>query len=152
MAESFDIPDAGVAHPMGHDRNGLEILTAPECRNLLRGVAVGRVGVSSEALPVVLPVNFVVDGDRIVIRTNPGTKLDAAVRNAVVAFEADQYDALDHSGWSVMVVGRATEVTDPPELARVRTLPLRAWGVVPAGRYVAITMDMVTGRRIGPTR
>jgi nitroimidazol reductase NimA-like FMN-containing flavoprotein (pyridoxamine 5'-phosphate oxidase superfamily) len=130
------------------DRNGLEVLPLAECLRLLRGAPVGRLGVSSDALPVVMPVNYAVDGDRIVVRTNPGTKLDAAIRNAVVAFEVDHYDALTHSGWSVLVTGRTREITDPDEVEYVKKLRLRAWGVVPADRFVAISMDIVAGRRI----
>ena len=130
------------------DRHGLEVLGHDECLRLLRSAPVGRIGVSSQALPVVLPVNFAVDDGRVVIRTNPGTKLDAAVRNAVVAFEVDHYETLGHEGWSVLVVGRASEVTDPDDLERVKRLPLRAWAVGSADRFVAITMDIVSGRRV----
>jgi nitroimidazol reductase NimA-like FMN-containing flavoprotein (pyridoxamine 5'-phosphate oxidase superfamily) len=93
-------------------------------------------------------VNYVVDGDRIVVRTNPGTKLDAALRNAVVAFEVDHYDPVAHTGWSVLVTGRATVIDDQTDIAAVKRLPLRAWGAVPADRFVAISMDLVNGRRI----
>jgi nitroimidazol reductase NimA-like FMN-containing flavoprotein (pyridoxamine 5'-phosphate oxidase superfamily) len=40
----------------------------------------------------VLPVNFCLDAERIVLRTGEGTKLDAASRNAVVSFEVDEID------------------------------------------------------------
>ena len=130
------------------DRNGLEVLSYEECVSLLARAPVGRLGVSSDALPVVLPVNYVVDGDRIVVRTNPGTKLDAALRNAVVAFEVDHYDPVAHTGWSVLVTGRATVIDDQTDIAAVKRLPLRAWGAVPADRFVAISMDLVNGRRI----
>ena len=46
------------------------------------------------ALPAVLPLNFALYGRRILFRTGQGTKLDAAVRHSVVAFEADWFDAL----------------------------------------------------------
>ena len=52
---------------------------------------------------MVVPVNYaVLDGD-IVIRTGSGTKLDAALTGAVVAFEIDSVDPIYHEGWSVMV-------------------------------------------------
>ena len=57
----------------------------------------GRVGVSGGALPSVLPVNFRFDGRQILIRTGVGTKLDAAVANAVVAFEVDEIDPVAHT-------------------------------------------------------
>ena len=71
------------------------------------------------ALPAVLPINFRLVDDRIVFRTSGGAKLDAATRNAVVAFEVDDMEPLSHTGWSVMVTGMAREVTDPAEARRV---------------------------------
>ena len=87
------------------DRNGLEVLDPVECLHLLAGATIGRIGVQYGALPTVLPVNFVLYEEAIVIRTSPGTKLDAATRNAVVAFEADSIDSVYHTGWSVSVTG-----------------------------------------------
>src|SRR5688500_19840366 len=113
------------------DDNGLEILGREECLALVRTMPIGRIGVSCGALPVVLPVNFVLDHDRIVVRTNPGTKLSAALHDSVVAFEVDQWDTFGHEGWSVMVTGRAHEVTGA-ELDEARALPLRPWGVEPS--------------------
>ena len=79
------------------DQNGLEILDRDECLRLLAQAVIGRVGVSSGALPRVLPVNFRLDGGRILIRTARGTKLDAAAANAVVAFEVDDIDPVDQT-------------------------------------------------------
>ena len=68
---------------------GLEILTEDECMALFGSTTVGRVGITIGALPAIFVVNYVlVDGD-IVFRTSDGTKLEAALRHAVVAFEAD---------------------------------------------------------------
>ena len=130
------------------DRNGLEILDRAECFRLLGTASLGRIGVQSGALPTVLPVNFVVDRDAIVIRTSPGTKLDAATRNAVVAFEADTIDSVYHTGWSVTVTGVAREVVDSDEIERMASLPLAHWAPGPADRFVAISTELVSGRRI----
>jgi uncharacterized protein len=132
-----------------HDRITLETLDRAECLRLLRTVPVGRIGVSIGALPAILPVNFAVVGDGIVIRTVPGTKLDAATSNAVVAFEVDDYAADGSSGWSVMVQGVCTEVAAPAERAALAGSPLRTWafddGV--ATRFVRIDLSFVSGRR-----
>ncbi len=131
------------------DHNGLEVLDRDECLRLLGEAVIGRVGVSSGALPRVLPVNFRLDGDRILIRTGRGTKLDAATANAVVAFEVDDIDPVDQTGWSVLVTGVAREVTDPAELAAVRAAPLARWAPQgPDDRLMAISTELVDGRRI----
>jgi nitroimidazol reductase NimA-like FMN-containing flavoprotein (pyridoxamine 5'-phosphate oxidase superfamily) len=126
-----------------------EELAADECRLLLGSQALGRVGVSVSGLPAVLPVNYAVAGDRIVFRTAPGTKLDAATAGAVVAFEVDDYDVDRHEGWSVMVRGMSREITDPDDLAAARALRLASWALgKSADRYVAIDTAVMTGRRV----
>ncbi len=134
---------------MAQDRNGLEVLDREECIELLSAATIGRIGLSSGALPLVLPVNFCVDGDRIVLRTGTGTKLEAASRHAVVSFEVDDIDPLFHTGWSVVVTGIASPLESAAELDHARDLPLRPWAT-PGDRYVAISLEDVSGRRIGP--
>jgi nitroimidazol reductase NimA-like FMN-containing flavoprotein (pyridoxamine 5'-phosphate oxidase superfamily) len=133
---------------MEMDRNGLEVLDRAECLRLLSGSILGRIAVTVAALPVILPVNFLLDGERILIRTGKGTKLDAATRDAVVAFEVDDVEPFSHSGWSVCVTGRATELRDPDDVARVRTLPLPHWAPNGIDHVVAVSVDVVTGRRL----
>jgi nitroimidazol reductase NimA-like FMN-containing flavoprotein (pyridoxamine 5'-phosphate oxidase superfamily) len=104
--------------------------------------------VSVGALPVVLPVNFVLFEGAILVRTIPGTKLDAATAGAVVAFEVDNYAADGAVGWSVVVQGEASEITDPEELARARATPLDSWALDgSADRYIRIDTSIVSGRR-----
>ena len=133
---------------MDMDRNGLEVLPREECLSLLRRATIGRVAVSIGALPAVLPVNFTVIGDDIVFRTNPGAKLDAALADNVVAFEADDIDPIYHTGWSVLVQGTAREVVEPGQVAEMRRAPLRAWAGSGRDRFVRIPTNHVSGRRI----
>lgn len=133
---------------METDRNGLEILDRVECIRLLEGAVLGRIAVSIGALPVIVPVNFLLDGDRILIRTGEGTKLEAATRNTVVAFEVDHVDPFSHTGWSVCVTGRATEVRDANDVARAGSLPLPHWVPNGVSHYVAVSLDLVSGRRL----
>ena len=94
----------------------MEMLSDDECIDLLRQVPVGRIAVTVDALPVIIPINFAVVDGAVVFRTPPGTKLAAATASAVVAFEVDSYEADGRTGWSVMVQGMASEVTDPASL------------------------------------
>lgn len=130
------------------DRNGLEMLDREECLRLLGEVQVGRVGVATEAMPVVLPVNFVLDGERIVFSSAPGTKLYVAATGAQVAFEADDVDAGSRWGWSVCVTGPASVVQDAGEVDRLRALPLDTWAAEGEESYVVIEPQVVTGRRV----
>ena len=107
----------------------------------------GRVAVSVSALPAIFPVNYAMLGDDVVFRTTPGTKLDAAVRNAVVAFEVDHFDRFSHSGWSVMIVGPCRAVTEAQELAATERLPLTRWARDGGPEStVCIRSDRVSGR------
>ena len=119
-----------------------------ECLALLATVPIARVGVTMNALPVVLPVNFVVlDGD-IVFRTVDGTKFHAAAAGTVVAFDVDSYDPEGTSGWSVVIQGASPVVTDPSELDRVRRLIVDPWAVDgSADRTGRITASLISGRR-----
>jgi uncharacterized protein len=130
------------------DRNGLEVLGRDESLRLLSTAVLGRIAITSGALPTVLPVNFRWDGRRILFRTGVGTKLSAATSHAVVAFEVDEIDVESETGWSVVVTGMAEEVVDPAELAEARTLPLVRWAPGPDSRIVALSPDLVSGRRI----
>lgn len=144
---------------VGHDTDlwtdeGLEILDEDQCLGLLATAAVGRVALCQGALPAVLPVNFALYGHKIVFRTGQGTKLDAAVRHSVVAFEVDWFDATCHEGWSVMAVGRAEDITDDQDLIGGDG-QLRSWVGGERDHYVAIDAELLTGRRIvhiTPTR
>ncbi len=127
----------------------LEELDRRQCLELIPRVPVGRVGVVIRTLPAILPVNFVLVGEHIVFRTIPGTKLDAAMANAFVAFEVDSYAPDGTWGWSVLVQGMASEITDPAELAALAEIPLYPWAFDDrvASRFVRIEMSFVNGRR-----
>jgi hypothetical protein len=132
------------------DRNGLEVLDPVECARLLASATFGRIGITVSALPTILPINYRLVDRRIVFRTAPGTKLDAATRGAVVAFEVDSIDPLDHSGWSVVVTGVANEVTDPADLAELERAQIPRWAPSPQDRIVELPLHMVSGRRLRP--
>lgn len=132
-----------------HDRNGLEVLDREECLALLATATLGRIGVTMGALPRVFPVNFWFDGGRILVRTGPGTTLDAALRHSVVAFEVDDVDPLGHAGWSVMVTGEAHAIDDPEALDELRHAPLPHWARRPDDPVLVIDAALVTGRRLG---
>jgi nitroimidazol reductase NimA-like FMN-containing flavoprotein (pyridoxamine 5'-phosphate oxidase superfamily) len=134
------------------DRNGFEVLGRAACLDLVRTRPIGRLAIHTGALPSIVPVNFVLTAKGVYLRTAPGTKFDQAVRNAVVAFEVDDYDAFRHAGWSVNVIGIARLVTDPAELVDVARVPIPAWGSGDRTHVVSIGLDVVSGRRVVPVR
>ncbi len=123
-------------------------LTKSECFGLLAGQHVGRVVLVDDRGPVALPVNYVMDRHTVLFRTDQGSKLDVAVRGGQVGFEVDGVDKATRTGWSVVIRGEATEITDRDDLARVRKLPLTPWGPGAKSRYIRILPAALTGRRI----
>ena len=132
------------------DDGGLEILSEDECLALLHLSHLGRVAVSMGALPAIFPVNYVVLDGRIVFRTGEGTKLRAALHNAVVAFEVDSADAASETGWSVLAVGRAEDVKDPTVVDEVMRRPIHPWAPGDRHKVIAIHPEFLSGRRIIP--
>ena len=129
------------------DPAGLETLGRSDCYTLLRTVPIGRIVFTEAALPAIQPVNFVLDGDDVIIRTGMGSKLAAATRSAVVAFEADQYDEDALAGWSVVLVGRAEAVTNDAERRRLAGLGLTPWALGDRPHYIRVRPEIVRGRR-----
>lgn len=114
-----------------------EPLGDEECRRLLGAAGIGRVAFTLAALPAIRPVLYTVSGDVVMIPTPAGSDLARAARGAVVAFQADSYDALrPHTGWSVTVIGPS------------RVLPAER-PADPDGCLVAVRMSVVRGSR-GP--
>lgn len=135
--------------PMLDARTGLEVIDPDECRRLLAADEVGRLALIDGGTPAVFPINYVVDGDAVVFRTAPGTKLSAGPRRRV-AFEIDDFDRSRRTGWSVVVTGRLEEVTayDAATLQRVTRLPVEPWAGGERAHWMRIVPDRITGRRI----
>jgi uncharacterized protein len=134
---------------MYSDGSTLQRLPRDECLTLMASVPVGRIIYTRRALPAVELVNFALDEGDIVIRTDRSGKLAAATtRGAVVAFEADQLDQAGQGGWSVTAVGPSREVTDPGELARLRTIGLRSWAPGDRDHFIRISPVMLNGRHL----
>lgn len=131
----------------------LEALPRAESLRLLSTVSLGRLVFTHLALPAIRPVNHAVAGEQVIIRAYLGTAISTAVRDrsgTVVAYEADLIDPDTHLGWSVIVVGRATRLTDPAKAAPYREL-LRPWVDGGADDLIAIQADMVDGFRLVET-
>lgn len=133
-----------------HDHNGLAVLTRSQCLQLLGQAVLGRIGLTVGALPTILPVNFALLGEDVIIRTGWGVKLRAASDQQVVCFEVDGFDPPTRSGWSVLATGRAEAIDDPTRLERVRALRLEPWASERRDHYVVIHTELLSGRRVRP--
>lgn len=127
----------------------IQALSTEECLHLLSTTSVGRIAVTRDALPVILPVNYAMDGGSILIRTTDGAVLRAArAGGAVVAFEVDNLDESTMTGWSVLITGTLREVTAVSAVLRAEQLPLAPWAGGDRRHFVRITPGILSGRRI----
>lgn len=134
------------------DRHGLEVIGMAQCMALLRSRPLGRLAYIERGAPTVVPVNHLVDGPTVVLRSMQGGKLDAAIVEAPVAFQLDDHDPARGTGWSVLVRGRAIPVDDPELEARFAS-ELDSWAVeadAPA-TWIRIVPDDISGRRLRRT-
>jgi nitroimidazol reductase NimA-like FMN-containing flavoprotein (pyridoxamine 5'-phosphate oxidase superfamily) len=130
------------------DSNGPEVLDRHACLTLLGAARLGRIVYTERAMPAIQPVPFVLRGETIILCMSWCGKLSAAVRDTVVAFEAGWFSDDLNSGWSVRVIGRATEISAPEELAELAAIPLRSWDTSANGHYLRVTADLISGRRL----
>ena len=132
-------------------RTGLVRLDREQCLALLAADEVGRLAFVVGGVPTIVPVNYRLDGDTVVVRTGPGAKLHDGPRRPV-AFEIDSFDRVRRQGWSVVVAGRLEEVTpyDADVFARVHRLGVDPWADGDRSHWLRLVPSRITGRRVGP--
>src|SRR5215831_10075037 len=132
----------------------LEQLSEEESLRLAAGAVVGRIGYTGRYGPVVLPVNFKLVGGAVVFRTDGASSLDQDLRTGItdaeyrVAFEIDQIDESERTGWSVMVQGAAHYLEDQGERAAAAAAGIDPWAGGDKDVYISIRPAHITGRRI----
>jgi hypothetical protein len=72
-------------------------------------------------MPSILPVNYALLDDDVVFRTDPGSKLLAALMKVLFAFEVDDADPRTRTGWAS--TGRSER---PARLSGVSITPGRS--------------------------
>jgi uncharacterized protein len=125
-----------------------DVLDEAACLDLLGSASVGRIAFTQDALPAVESVAFAVLERELVIPTHERSRVAVATRGAVVAFQADEFDARDRTGWSVTVVGPSRVVVDGDDLIRMDGLGVRPWTPGPGRCYIGVQVRLVSGQRI----
>ena len=126
-----------------------EVLSREECLRLLGEHEVGRLGFVVGDQPIVLPVNYMLDDETVVVRTDLGAKA-ANVPFHRVAFEIDEVSVGLEEGWSVLVQGVGQDISTgvDPTSERLRSLPLSPWAPGPKAHWLRIVATEVSGRRL----
>lgn len=128
---------------------GLSRLSREECIARLRSRRVARlVYIARAGVPDVVPVNYVLDGEDILIRSGPGPKLQAAERGETVAVEVDDIDEDAHAGWSVVAVGRAARLSAAEQDALPAHVLPETWARGPRSAVIRVRIGRLDGRRL----
>jgi len=123
-------------------------LSVEECLNLLAGEVFGRLAVVTPGGPRIIPVNYVLLDDAIVLRTSPYSELAQNAVDKDAAFEIDDVDHTRQTGWSVVVVGRLEKV-DPSDLADLRKVWVpQPWAGGQRNLYLQLRWREISGRRL----
>jgi hypothetical protein len=127
---------------------GTEIIGEADCWELLETEIIGRVVATIDGQVEIFPVNYAVEGEGILFRTNAGRKTEGALAGETV-FEVDSVDRQAKSGWSVIVRGDARDITEYDG-------PTRADAVMPwtgpKDFLVRISARSISGRRVVPVQ
>ena len=125
---------------------GGSIVSENDCWDMLQTQSVGRVAFTLDGQVEIFPVNYGLDGDGVIFRTNVGRKLSGTTLGEV-AFEVDSIEPQTKCGWSVVIHGTARDISRFDSLERRRAV--ETW----AGSkdfLVRITPRTITGRRVSP--
>lgn len=124
-------------------------LSYSQCEAVLRAGVVGRVAVWSDG-PHIMPMNYSVVDEAIIMRTTPDSIFGRQARGARVAFEVDHFNYAYHRGCSVVARGETEVVEDPAEVVRIHSV----WGPRPWARgdrplLVRLRWTELSGRQLG---
>lgn len=145
---------AGTQVPPGCQRqiraHALERIPTAECHQLISAGGIGRIGFTTASGVVIVPVNFAVTANTIVVRTDAGSII-AAHADGDVSFEVDHIDEALEMAWSVLIQGHAHRVLQRTELAHLqRCADVLPWPEGDRNAYIRITTHRISGRRLRP--
>ena len=118
------------------------------CERLLRRETFGRVVLVTPHGAEIVPVNYTVDDDVIVVRTASHGLLGRHAHGAPLVFEIDAVDHDRWQGWSVVARGRGEVVRDP-EVGDPGRPRVRPWPDGERAVEVRLAWTELSGRQVG---
>ncbi len=147
--ESTDSPRTG-EHMTENQPVRIRAVDRDEALRLLGSVPFGRIVFTERALPAIRPVNHIVDGGDVIIRTHTGAAILQAI-GQVVAYEADLVSDEPRLLWSVVVIGMAEVEEDADAVAHYERM-LRPAVDLPMDHVIRIRPELVTGQALDTER
>ena len=129
---------------MSYDDDIITELTSEECWDALRTDEFGRLAYHLGDEIGLVPVNYAVDGGRIIFSSAEGSKLLGVVMDKDVAFEIDLIDDEAERAWSVVARG-AAQLLEGQQARDTDNLRLRPWVDEAKYNVVAITVTEISG-------
>jgi CBS domain-containing protein len=132
--------------------SSLSALSQDECLALLKRGSVGRLAVTIDDRPHILPLNYAVDPTGVIVFRTAELTTAGGAALAHLAFEVDEIDFTHHTGKSVVVHGLGREITHAvdSDSERLLRMPVRSWAAGQRDRWFKITPSEITGRQLGP--
>lgn len=119
-----------------------------ECYRLIGKDGVGRIAVCTQDGPIIIPVNYLIEGESVIVRTAPYSLLGEHAQQDM-AFEVDSLRHEERQGWSVVLVGKSERVEDIEQMTELRSSRrLEPWAAGSRHLFIRLTPRRVTGRRI----
>jgi uncharacterized protein len=124
-----------------------EALGREQCLVLLESNHLGRVAWQAADLPQILPVTYAMHQGSVYFRTTPDGILSELAQPTRVALEVDELDQQTRSGWSIVLHGRTSAVSEPDALANLWAADsLVPWAGGNRTLFICIRPDRVSGR------
>jgi nitroimidazol reductase NimA-like FMN-containing flavoprotein (pyridoxamine 5'-phosphate oxidase superfamily) len=124
-----------------------EALAREQCLDLLDANHLGRVAWQAADLPQILPVTYAMHQGSVYFRTAPDGILSELAQPTRVALEVDELDQQTRSGWSIVLHGRTSAVSEPEALADLWAADsLVPWAGGNRTLFICIRPDRVAGR------
>lgn len=126
-----------------------EELSQERCWDLLRSNTTGRFGFLQQGRVMILPVNYLVDGQSIYFRTAGDGSIAEAVPSLESSLQIDDSRADRSEGWSVLVSGASSRVEDQDLLTRLwGKVMAEPWSGGERNLFIRIHAESVTGRHV----
>jgi nitroimidazol reductase NimA-like FMN-containing flavoprotein (pyridoxamine 5'-phosphate oxidase superfamily) len=124
-----------------------EAIGRDQCLDLVESNHLGRVAWQAADLLQILPVTYAMHQGSVYFRTTPDGILSELAQPTRVALEVDELDQQTRSGWSIVLHGRTSAVSEPDALAHLWAADsLVPWAGGNRTLFICIRPDRISGR------
>jgi nitroimidazol reductase NimA-like FMN-containing flavoprotein (pyridoxamine 5'-phosphate oxidase superfamily) len=123
----------------------MKVLDDEQCVALLQSARFGRVALTVRAMPIIVPVHFMMLGNDPVFPIGSASIARATDRDEVVCFQADWVAPDGDDAWSVAIVGRLALLTAPEDLQAATAHDFGSWSTANP-QFARVISGEISGR------